>query len=77
MLQTGKSKMSNKTEYDDCRYCNKCGERSNELFEKDSIANTVCEYETKCTKCGFKDYWAYGFYESSGRIESKCKKYSF
>lgn len=53
--------------------CNKCGsEDSNEITWGSSYDG---ELKTKCDKCGHKDYWAYGFFESGEEIESNCKKY--
>jgi len=62
--------------YDDPYVCIQCGEEGgrNTIIEKDSIANTMCECETTCKKCGFKGYWAYGFHERQGvETESSFK----
>ena len=58
--------------------CNKCGGSNNELlngnpFNPDSSGETA----TKCQDCGFEDYWAFGFFESSQEMVSKAKTYSF
>ena len=58
--------------------CNKCGELQNEITPKSTIESHVCEAETLCKNCWFKDYWAYGYFESScdqDGIESNCKTY--
>ena len=54
--------------------CNACG-GDNEVKVKDTINYHICEAETVCSDCGHQDYWAYGFFESSQDIESKCDKY--
>jgi len=56
--------------------CNSCGD-VNECKTTDSLDGRMMECETKCKKCGFVDYWAHGFFESSQEIESKCQTYSF
>ena len=61
------------TLYDDPVSCNKCGER-NTISVVDTTDGVISECGTKCTVCGFEDYWAYGFFESG---EGLCKKYSF
>lgn len=63
-------------EYHDPGSCNKCG-NENEITVTDSLEGRMLECNTKCKACGFEDYWAHGFFESSQEIESKCKKYSF
>lgn len=61
--------------------CNKCGKGRNEFLGLPvTIEGRLCETRTKCQVCGFEDYWAYGFFESSGEldgIESKCDTYEF
>jgi len=56
--------------------CNKCGgdNRSKPTAFDDDF---VSEAKTECQDCGFEDFWAYGFYESSEEIISKCKTYSY
>ena len=61
--------------YDNPNSCNRCG-GENIVNQTDSIEYTMCEAETECKDCGFKDYWAYGHFESGAEIVSKCKKYS-
>ena len=56
--------------------CNKCGE-VNDITVTDSMDGRLMECKTKCESCGFEDYWAHGWFESSQNIESKCKTYSF
>lgn len=56
--------------------CNKCG-GVNQTINPSLDERGVYESKTKCNDCGFIDYWAYGFYESSQEIESKCCTYSF
>jgi len=66
--------MNDKTEYHVSDTCNKCGGPNN-VNEKSTDGLLMCEAKTECKKCGHKDYWAYGFFESSDRMVSKCKKY--
>jgi len=54
--------------------CNKCS-GENELIKPSCDESGVYETKTKCKECSFSDYWAYGHFESSQEIESKCKKY--
>lgn len=63
--------------YDCFDSCNRCGVGVNEIKVKDSINGQISEAETKCKDCGHSDYWAYGFFESSKDIISRCEKYSF
>lgn len=46
---------------DNYNLCPICG-CENIIVIKDMIANTVCEVETECTKCGHLDFWSYGSY---------------
>lgn len=64
------------TQYDLVSSCNKCG-GVNDYSVIDAMESIITECKTKCKDCGFEDHWAYGFFESSQGIESKCKKYSF
>ena len=67
----------NDTKYHCYQSCNSCS-GTNSIKVIDSINGVLlCEAETICDKCGHKDYWAYGFFESMSDIESKCKTYSF
>ena len=68
--------MGNSTEYDEPSSCNFCG-GNNEVTATSWVASNMCEAETECTTCGRKDYWAYGFFESSIDGHNKSKKYSF
>lgn len=68
--------VSEPTKYHCTRSCNKCC-GVNEVTNSSYDGSVVCEAETKCTTCGHKDYWAYGFFESSIDMESNCKTYSF
>ena len=64
------------TQYHEPTSCNKCGgERCNDIKQTDHIDCRMSECETTCRKCGHKDYWAYGWFESGQYIESKCKTY--
>lgn len=54
--------------------CNKCA-GENEVEVVDTTESHICEARTTCKQCGFKDYWAYGFFESSTEMESKCRRY--
>lgn len=55
--------------------CNKCGE-VNDYDVTDSLDGHMLECKAKCKECGFTDYWAHGFFESSQEMECKCKTYS-
>lgn len=68
--------MSKKVQYHRFSSCNKCG-KTNDYEVTDSVEGRINECKTTCQSCGFEDYWAYGFYESSQNMESKCKTYSF
>lgn len=51
--------------------CNKCrGENS--------VSSNLREGEskTKCKGCGFDDFWAYGFFESSQEMVGNAKTYT-
>jgi hypothetical protein len=64
------------TKYHIPESCNKCqGENNfiNPYYEETGLYET----RTKCKQCGFEDYWAYGFFESSSKMTSNCKTYSF
>lgn len=54
----------NKTKYDNKYTCKKCS-GGNTIIIKDQINSDICECETICSKCGFEDFWAYGFFESN------------
>ena len=55
--------------------CNKCG-GPNEVKPTDVLdGHTICEADTVCSDCGFKDSWAYGFFMSGSYMESKCGTY--
>lgn len=60
-------------QYHNFNYCNKCGGLNK--VKETVVENAICEAETKCTECGFEDYWAYGFFESSQDGYDACKKY--
>ena len=64
------------SEYDCMGSCNKCG-GENKVDTVDTINGAICECKTKCKKCGFTDYWDYGYFESGSEMVSKCEKYSF
>jgi len=55
--------------------CNKCGGK-NEVKANDTDNGIISEAFTKCKDCGFDDYWAHGFFESSQYMESKCRTYT-
>ena len=64
------------TGYHNMDSCNLCGNpNSNSVNVVDTINGYVSEASTVCGECGHEDYWAYGFFESSQDIESKCLKY--
>lgn len=54
--------------------CNNCGSL-NETKQTDGEGGTVYECETKCTCCGFRDYWAHGFFASMQDGYDACEKY--
>jgi len=54
--------------------CNKCG-CLNEIKRTDGEDGITHECETKCTCCGFRDYWAHGFFSSMQDGYDKCEKY--
>jgi uncharacterized protein with PIN domain len=60
--------------YDCMDSCNACG-CENSVTVVDRIDYRPTETITVCKKCGHKDYWAYGHFESSQYIVSKCRKY--
>ena len=62
-------------EYHVLESCNRCSQ-TNDVELIDTINGHACEAKTKCLTCGFKDYWAYGFFESSQERESNCEKYT-
>lgn len=56
--------------------CNKCGKETNDIIKvKNSINYDIAECETKCSNCGFKDYWAYGYFQSGAQGYDNCTKY--
>lgn len=64
------------TQYHVLESCNKCT-GVNDVEMVDTIVGDICEARTSCTVCGFTDYWAYGWFESGSKMESKCEKYTF
>ena len=63
------------SEYHNINSCNKC--KGGNLTSRESFIDWhICEAVTKCSECGFDDYWAYGFFESGSEMESNCEKYS-
>jgi DNA-directed RNA polymerase subunit RPC12/RpoP len=50
------------TDYDEMMKCSKCGGK-NKVIPVAHDEGYVCETETECQECGYKDYWAYGFFE--------------
>lgn len=62
--------------YHSIHSCNKCN-GANKTIIPSVDERGIYESKTKCDDCGFTDYWAYGFYESSQSMESKCNTYSF
>lgn len=65
-----------KTKYHVKDYCNKCGANANIIDVVESIDGYICDCDTSCKSCGFKDQWSYGFFRSSQEIEGKCKTYT-
>ncbi len=67
------------TKYHEPSSCNKCGKGINDFIGFPvTIESHLCETKTKCIDCGFEDYWAYGWFDSScceDGIESKCDTY--
>ena len=70
-------KIESKPEYDDYNSCNKCGGVDNKITDEVYVESHLAECGVECSECGFVDHWAYGFYESSSYMISKCNKYSF
>lgn len=64
------------TDYHNPDSCNKC-QGENKLLNYVFYDGFMHEAETECTKCGFKDYWAHGFFESGSEMKSNCKTYNF
>jgi hypothetical protein len=63
------------SEYHKPESCNRC-RGVNEVISVSSENGVMSEGKTKCSKCGFEDYWAYGYFESGNEAESKCEKYN-
>lgn len=63
-----------KVEYHNRNKCQKCGGVNNENV-KDTINGHITEAETTCKSCGFKGYWAHGFFdtEPSDMGEQQCR----
>ena len=64
------------TDYHNPESCNKC-KGDNILIDEIYDVGSLCEAKTKCSKCGFEDYWAYGFFESGSMMKSNCETYNF
>ena len=63
-----------KNEYDVMESCNKCGSYNN--YKAESLDGyTILEAFTVCSVCGFKDYWAYGAFESRLEGFNAIEKY--
>jgi len=62
------------SEYHVITSCNKCA-GYNEVDVCDSVGGGVSEATTECIDCGFKDFWAYGHFESGTEMVSNCQKY--
>jgi len=60
--------------YDSPHTCNKCGKQTNEIKVTDSLNGYMHECKTTCTNCGFKDYWAHGFFESGQEMQGEARK---
>ena len=56
--------------------CNRCSGKNSYKITSYLDGVTMLECKTVCTVCGFTDYWAHGFFESSQDIECKCKTYT-
>jgi len=54
------------TKYDNKEKCQKCGSQNN-ITEKAIDGWQISECETECQKCGYSDYWSYGFYNYEPR----------
>ena len=63
-----------KTTYQHKESCNKCS-GTNTIKEVDSENGVVYEAETTCKDCGFRDYWATGFFQSGMDGYDKAKTY--
>jgi len=67
---------SKRINYHNPNSCNNC-RGPNELDERSSDNGILYEARTKCTRCGFEDYWAHGWFESGSEMVSNCETYSF
>ncbi|WLG12802.1 hypothetical protein Q6344_09300 [Psychrobacter cibarius] len=64
-----------KNEYDEMTSCNKCGGHNN--YNAEALDGyTILEAFTICSVCKFKDYWAYGAFESRLEGFDNSKKYT-
>lgn len=62
--------------YDDRGSCNKCGSLRNRTLEvMETVQEIQAECKTKCSACGFEDYWAYGYFQSNAQGYNKSAKY--
>lgn len=71
------SSKETKVEYHCWDSCNKCAGVNDYNVTSMLDNHVMLECETQCRDCGFKDYWAHGYFESGQERESRCKKYSF
>jgi len=58
--------------------CNKC-KGLNDFIDPNYCDHygLLCETKTKCSECGFEDFWAYGYFKSIMTMECNCETYSF
>lgn len=68
--------MNKEVNYHNPESCNKCS-RDNQLEAISYENGFISECKTKCSTCGFEDYWAYGWFESGTEMLSKCLTYNF
>lgn len=64
------------TEYHNPNSCNKCS-GENKIISESYEQGSLSEAKTKCSFCGFEDYWAFGFFQSGSEMISKCETYNF
>jgi hypothetical protein len=61
--------------YHDRNTCNNCGAR-NQILRTYGEDGVIDECDTKCTRCGFHDFWGHGFFLSMTDGYDSCKKYN-
>lgn len=62
------------TKYNCYQSCNRCG-LDTKITNTDGENGVVYECQTECRTCGFKDFWAHGFFKSGEDGFNKSEKY--